>query len=491
MEFFDQKEEVIHIELTELGRKRLSVGRLKPAFYAFYDDDIIYDGEYGPGNDVQKDIEHRIIKKTPRVKPNTIFNSVDDSIRKIEANNLYGTVSLTELIGTFVNNKTIEDRYPLIPDKKTEYLLPMPIGTSDAGNQNAPSWELNFLKSELSSSQPFTLDGNAASCDLVFDVVENSLRSAIQLAGQKFRLTDMTGFSIQFGFNTLLDPTSGTCTSTDHTTAAGKLICLDVNGDDSKSTTALQVAQQVANKINNSALAITATVPFNDGVVRLKQDIIGDKGNTKIEIDDSVYSSELGPMIIPKLIAELGNANTEGFTRGLDSTFAPLQIPQLNVDVVYDTSIAQITDTTFNGQGFNTETNQFADEIVFEDGTYIKIDKDYILLDIKENNVPNSKNNFDIEVYEIKESYGRVVPTYPSLTDADDMTKLRFASNEKNYIYQDEKLYYPQEKRYLELNSEYVEYYFDIRVDREIQDPVDLNIKPPALPFNLQELCED
>jgi len=36
----------------------------------------------------------------------------------------------------------------------------------------------------------------------------------------------------------------------------------------------------------------------------------------------------------------------------------------------------------------------------------------------------------------------------------------------------------------------YVEYYFDLRVDKEIQEPVDLGTVP-SLPKNLQEVCED
>jgi len=490
MEFFDQKEEVIDIELTELGRQRLSMGMLKPAFYAFYDDDIIYDGNYGPGNDIQKDIENRIIKKTPRVKPNTIFNSVDDSIRKIEGQ--FKEIDPTEALDYHLNIKSVEERFPLIPDKKTEYLLPLPIGTSEGGNQSAPSWEINFLQSELSSSQGFIADGNQASCDLIFDVTKNSLRSAIQLAGQKFTLKDTTGFSIEFGFNTTLDPTSGTCTSTDHTVLAGRTICLDMNNDNSKSTTALQVAQQVANKINNSALQISATVPFNDGVVRLKQNIIGDKGNLPVSIDDSVYSSPSGPMIIVKDITH--SAKTSGFSGGTDSTFAPLQIPQLNIDVFYDTSIGQITQTSVQDSSLFLENENeifaFADEIIFNDGSSIKVDPEYILLDIKENNVSNSKDNFQIEVYETSKMYNTVVPSFPSLTDAEDLKKLKFASNQKNYIYQNEKLYYPEEKSYVDLDSEYVEYYFDLRVDKEIQEPVDLG-SPKVLPKNLMEICED
>ncbi len=42
----DKKEEVIDIELTPYGKQLLSMGKMKPAYYAFFDDNIMYDAEY-------------------------------------------------------------------------------------------------------------------------------------------------------------------------------------------------------------------------------------------------------------------------------------------------------------------------------------------------------------------------------------------------------------------------------------------------------------
>ena len=43
MEFFDKKEEVLDVQLTEYGKYLLSTGRMRPVYYAFFDDDILYD----------------------------------------------------------------------------------------------------------------------------------------------------------------------------------------------------------------------------------------------------------------------------------------------------------------------------------------------------------------------------------------------------------------------------------------------------------------
>ena len=44
MGFFNRKEEVIDLQLTPHGKYLLSKGKLKPAYYAFFDDDIFFVG---------------------------------------------------------------------------------------------------------------------------------------------------------------------------------------------------------------------------------------------------------------------------------------------------------------------------------------------------------------------------------------------------------------------------------------------------------------
>jgi hypothetical protein len=45
MSFFDKKEEVLEFKLTEYGKRKLQLGRLNPTFYAFFDDDVLYNTE--------------------------------------------------------------------------------------------------------------------------------------------------------------------------------------------------------------------------------------------------------------------------------------------------------------------------------------------------------------------------------------------------------------------------------------------------------------
>ena len=61
MTFFNKKEEVLDIQLTQYGKNRLSLGKLKPVYYEFYDDDILYDSEYAGFSEEQNDTNSRII----------------------------------------------------------------------------------------------------------------------------------------------------------------------------------------------------------------------------------------------------------------------------------------------------------------------------------------------------------------------------------------------------------------------------------------------
>jgi len=68
MAFFDQKQEVIEVKLTQFGKNLLARGSFKPVYYQFFDDDILYDASCAGFSEHQNDTEKRILKETPRLK---------------------------------------------------------------------------------------------------------------------------------------------------------------------------------------------------------------------------------------------------------------------------------------------------------------------------------------------------------------------------------------------------------------------------------------
>ena len=77
MTFFNKKEDVIKIELTPHGRQLLMKGELKPEYYAFFDDDILYDTQAGGFSENNTQTKVRILTDTPSLKPQTTLTGVE------------------------------------------------------------------------------------------------------------------------------------------------------------------------------------------------------------------------------------------------------------------------------------------------------------------------------------------------------------------------------------------------------------------------------
>jgi len=124
MSFFDKKEDVLEIVLTPHGRSLLSKGKLMPAYYAFLDDDVIYDVASVGGTESNYQVKERILENTPSLKPQT---------------------NHSDLMVKFTDNEP-----DLTNDvvKKNIYTL----GTSDVLEDYAPAWNVQLRKGEITSA---------------------------------------------------------------------------------------------------------------------------------------------------------------------------------------------------------------------------------------------------------------------------------------------------------------------------------------------------
>ena len=80
--FLDKKERVIDFKLTNYGHYLLSNGTFKPVYYAFYDDNVLYDGEYAGITGSQNSIHGRIKEDTPYIESLTLFSNIDYDLQK-------------------------------------------------------------------------------------------------------------------------------------------------------------------------------------------------------------------------------------------------------------------------------------------------------------------------------------------------------------------------------------------------------------------------
>jgi len=137
MAFFNKKEEVIDIQLTQYGKHLLSKGEFRPTSYAFFDDNILYDSSYaGLDTESQNSIEPRIQENTPALKTQYIYYGAETEILRIAE----------EIRGT---NGAVPSMQP-VADK--HYAMSAPLGTSALHTDKMPSWQVRYFAAELDSS---------------------------------------------------------------------------------------------------------------------------------------------------------------------------------------------------------------------------------------------------------------------------------------------------------------------------------------------------
>ena len=141
--FFNKKEDVIDIEMTQYGKHLLSKGLFQPEYYAFFDDDIIYDSTCANIFELQNDSENRI-KNAPRTKTQYIYSGVETQVHKI--NNL--------IMSTDSVNKSKLKSTRLQPTNDIYSLISF-LGTSEYNNNKAPAWSLKFLKGTMKDSKSY------------------------------------------------------------------------------------------------------------------------------------------------------------------------------------------------------------------------------------------------------------------------------------------------------------------------------------------------
>ena len=150
--FFDRKEDVIDLELTQYGKYLLSKGRMKPAYYAFYDDDILYDTDYAGVTEEQNTSEDRIRSETPRLKTQYVYSGIETEVKRIN-----------EMARSKLTSERVDlGAESIQPSNDRHRALVSPLGTTDLNIDKAAAWFVKFYKGELIQSKNYThITGNS------------------------------------------------------------------------------------------------------------------------------------------------------------------------------------------------------------------------------------------------------------------------------------------------------------------------------------------
>jgi hypothetical protein len=143
--FINKKEQVFDIQLTPYGRHLMSLGKFQPAYYAFFDDNILYDGNYAGITETQSEIGQRIKKDTQYLEGLVLFENVEDVLTNTNPPMTEGGAE----------NFFLTDVSPIqITPKKDSYRYTSMIGDAnlDGEQQIAPAWKVVTLNGKITSS---------------------------------------------------------------------------------------------------------------------------------------------------------------------------------------------------------------------------------------------------------------------------------------------------------------------------------------------------
>ena len=147
MQFFNKKEDVIDVQLTQYGKHLLSTGKFKPAFYAFYDDDILYNAEKAEISEKQNASQERISEVQ---RPITQYSAVSIAETYDQT---------TDFLSKLNQNKEMSDTTTQDPHLSKK-MLTFPLRNSISSKQESPYFEIKMLESTIRSAVDTTTEGS-------------------------------------------------------------------------------------------------------------------------------------------------------------------------------------------------------------------------------------------------------------------------------------------------------------------------------------------
>lgn len=202
MSYFDKKEEILEFKLTEYGKRKLQLGNLKPVYYAFFDDDILYNTEAGGFTEEQNNADRRIRFDTPTIKVQKSTTGAETRVNQF-LDEISSSISETTAEGQYViteNSVAFVDSFQDTPQFAQKFFLGSdPLGTSDLKTNYAPAWHINALDGAISSSQYYqTTNLTASNTGLADGIVRNIPQIDVTIDYKSFyslddEIDDITG----------------------------------------------------------------------------------------------------------------------------------------------------------------------------------------------------------------------------------------------------------------------------------------------------------
>ena len=200
MKFLNKKEQVLDTVLTPYGEYLLSSGRFKPEYYSFFDDNILYESQYGRPNETppreQNSIEPRIQEETPQLETQVVFSSRDVFHNKPLVSSAIFSVTAPAPAGASMSSPgaaskpgagastgigiypiatifSIEQKGDSLAELKDSYVFERDfygpqytLGTSDNLSVEAPAWSVSMIRGEIASAASSSTGPNRPTLDI-------------------------------------------------------------------------------------------------------------------------------------------------------------------------------------------------------------------------------------------------------------------------------------------------------------------------------------
>ena len=117
--FINKKEQVFDIKLTSYGNYLLSIGKFKPVYYEFFDDNVLYDGRYAmyTGSNAPEKSDAGVVL---RENQNLVHKRIKEETQYLETLVLFEEVenNIAQLSGdTFDADETPTQTSPIVTGK--------------------------------------------------------------------------------------------------------------------------------------------------------------------------------------------------------------------------------------------------------------------------------------------------------------------------------------------------------------------------------------
>ena len=157
MKFINKKEQVIDLEITPYGKSLFSMGRFKPVYYAFFDEDVLYDSEYGGFSEHQNSASVRI-RDAFQLETQAFFYGVEKQVKEATAFHRLTEEEKAEARASGMEpmdstgTPYVQDDDVTIGTISDQEFEGIPIGNSAMNTSYAPAWNINVIESKISSS---------------------------------------------------------------------------------------------------------------------------------------------------------------------------------------------------------------------------------------------------------------------------------------------------------------------------------------------------